>query len=145
MEIIEFGGLDGEGDSVDRAFVVNLDGQIASVVVSPEFGWLDFSLSIGPGLLLCGLPLLFSFISCNGVTAGALTTENEFIDGTGSLGRFMVDLLHSGCLLFWQIILGEISESGMRIFGRVGVFPRFIVNIFRLEKHSFQSVFNDNS
>jgi len=145
MEVIELSGFDRKRDSVDRAFVVNFDRQIASVIISSEFSWLDFPLGICAGLLLCGLPLLFSLVASHGVAAGALTTKDEFINGAGRLGLLMIDNLDSGSLLFWQIILGEISESGMRVLRRVRILPRFIVDIFGLEEHSFQGVFNDNT
>ena len=62
VEVVEFGGLHGESDPVDGALVVDLDGEVTSVVVASELGGLDLPLGVSSGLLLGGLPSLFSLV-----------------------------------------------------------------------------------
>lgn len=113
--------------------MVNLDWQVASVIVPSELSWLDDPLCIGTSLLLDGLPCFLSFIPGDGITAGALTTDDELVNSTGGLGVLVSNLLHPGSLLFGKVIFGEVTECRVWVFWCIAVVPWLVVDVFGLQ------------
>ena len=79
MEVVQLAGLYRKTNSIDGTLVVDLHGEVTSVVVSPEFGGLDVPSGVGTCLLLAGLPHDLALVSLNCVSTGSLATEHELI------------------------------------------------------------------
>jgi len=79
MEVVQLAWLYRKLNSIHRSFVVDLDREITSVIVSPEFGGLNSPLGISACFLFARLPHHLSLVSFDCVSAGSLTTEHELI------------------------------------------------------------------
>ena len=79
MEVVQLAWLYRKLNSIDGSLVIDLDGEVSSVVVPPELGGLDASPGVGACLLLAGLPHHLSLISLDGVSTGALAAEHKLI------------------------------------------------------------------
>ena len=79
MEVVQLAWLYRKLNSIDGTLVVDLDGEVTSVVIPPELSGLDGSLGIGTSFLLAGLPHDLTLVTHDGVTTGSLSTEHELI------------------------------------------------------------------
>ena len=148
--VIEFLGLCPPNDLIGGALVVDFDGQVASIVVSPKFGDFDWLLlkCFGDrrrrhenGFLLqfrCrpaagAFPLCDVFIYCGGCL-------RVFVDGNHCLRDNVLLLLF---LLVFHVFLWKISEARMRIYGRLRIFPRLVVLVFSARENLLQMILHN--